>query len=161
VIAPIFTSPSGLFLQTIYHPLRLYAEHTQAIALDPHVDCGTYDLMAAGEVPSLEHKVADLGPFKLLDVSATRDAAGQLVTLGVVNRDRDEAIPTTVQLGDGVRIAGVVASEVNGANPFAINSFDRPNEVAVREREVAASGDRFDYTFPAHSLTILRLRLGR
>ena len=27
VIAPIFTSPEGLFLQTIYHPLRLYAEH--------------------------------------------------------------------------------------------------------------------------------------
>ena len=26
-IAPIFTSPQGLFLQTIYHPLRLYAEH--------------------------------------------------------------------------------------------------------------------------------------
>ncbi len=29
-IAPIFTSPQGLFLQTIYHPLRLYAEHTLA-----------------------------------------------------------------------------------------------------------------------------------
>ena len=29
-IAPIFTNPHGLFLQTIYHPLRLYAEHTQA-----------------------------------------------------------------------------------------------------------------------------------
>ena len=27
-IAPIFTSPQGFFLQTIYHPLRLYAEHT-------------------------------------------------------------------------------------------------------------------------------------
>src|SRR5207244_11003813 len=27
VIAPIFTSPRGLFLQTIYHPLRLYVEH--------------------------------------------------------------------------------------------------------------------------------------
>ena len=29
-IAPIFTSRQGLFLQTIYHPLRLYAEHTLA-----------------------------------------------------------------------------------------------------------------------------------
>ena len=159
VIAPIFTSPSGLFLQTIYHPLRLYAEHTQAIALDACVDCGTYDLTPAAEVPSTDHRVADLGPFKLLDVAATRDAAGQLVTVAVVNRDRDEAIPTTVQLGDGVCVAEVIACEVNGPTPFAINSFDRPGEVAVREREVAAAGDRFDYTFPAHSLTLLRLRL--
>ena len=29
VIAPIFTSPQGLYRQTIYHPLRLYAEHMQ------------------------------------------------------------------------------------------------------------------------------------
>src|SRR5919197_6510032 len=27
VIAPVVTSPDGIFLQTIYHPLRLYAEH--------------------------------------------------------------------------------------------------------------------------------------
>ena len=43
-IAPIFTNPDGLFLQTIYHPLRLYAEHAQAIALDPAVICETYAL---------------------------------------------------------------------------------------------------------------------
>ena len=51
-IAPIFTSPKGLFLQTIYHPLRLYAEHTQAIALDVHVDGETYDLPPAQEAES-------------------------------------------------------------------------------------------------------------
>lgn len=161
VIAPIFTSPSGLFLQTIYHPLRLYAEHTQSIALDARVDCETYDLTPELEVTPSEHRVADLGPFKLLDVAATRDAAGESVTLAVVNRDRDEAIPTTVQLGDGVQVAAVAASEVNGPSPFASNSFDRPDEVAVQERDVAASGDRFDYTFPAHSTTLLRLRLSR
>src|SRR5262249_51371547 len=43
-IAPIFTSKQGLFLQTIYHPLRLYAEHTRTHALDVHVDGPVYDL---------------------------------------------------------------------------------------------------------------------
>lgn len=161
VIAPIFTSPSGLFLQTIYHPLRLYAEHTQAVALDACVDCETYDLTAEEETSSRTNRVADLGPFKLLDVAATRDTAGQLVALSVVNRDRDEAIRTTVQLSDGVQVAGVAAYEVNGPSPGATNSFERPDVVAVRELEVAVAGDRFDYTFPAHSVTLLRLRLGR
>ena len=91
VIAPIFTNPDGLFLQTIYHPLRLYAEHTQAVALDVHVECETYDLAPDQETERRrpQHRVADLGPFQLLDVSATRDAAGRELTLGIVNRHRD------------------------------------------------------------------------
>ena len=43
-IAPIFTSRDGLFLQTIYHPLRLYAEHAGETALDLHVESETYDV---------------------------------------------------------------------------------------------------------------------
>src|SRR5438309_2048012 len=35
-IAPIFTSATGLYRQTIYHPLRLYAEHTLSFGLDVH-----------------------------------------------------------------------------------------------------------------------------
>ena len=64
VIAPIFTSPQGLFLQTIYHPLRLYAEHRREIALDVHVSGETYDLPPAQETeePGRVHRVSDLGP---------------------------------------------------------------------------------------------------
>jgi len=59
-IAPIFTNPKGLFLQTIYHPLRLYAEHTLAFGLDVHVDGETYELRPEQESPSGRvHHVAD------------------------------------------------------------------------------------------------------
>src|SRR5207237_1752312 len=92
VIAPIFTSSDGLFLQTIYHPLQLVAEHLQAVALDPTVVCDTVThLDLTGGVRP--HRVADLGPFGLLDVSATRDAESRRVTLNVVNRSPDSAIP--------------------------------------------------------------------
>src|SRR6267142_638350 len=63
-IAPIFTSPQGLFLQTIYHPLRLYAEHVQDVALDVHVEGDTIALRPEQESPSGRvHHVAELGPF--------------------------------------------------------------------------------------------------
>ena len=42
-------SPDGLFLQTIYHPLRLYAEHCQGVALDVHVSGETYALRPGQE----------------------------------------------------------------------------------------------------------------
>ncbi len=42
VIAPIFTNEEGLFLQTIYYPLQLFAQHVSGTALDVFVDCETY-----------------------------------------------------------------------------------------------------------------------
>jgi alpha-N-arabinofuranosidase len=158
-IAAIFTSPEGLFLQTIYHPIRLYAEHTRDVALDVHVDCETYDLTPEQETSPRPHRVSDMGPFELLDATATRDAAAQELTLAVVNRDRDRAIPTTIQLQDATAATGVVAYEVNGADPSVVNSFEQPEAVAVQERRLDVGGQRFEYEFPAHSVTLLRLRL--
>ncbi len=158
-IAPIFTNREGLFLQTIYHPLRLYAEHTRGIALDVHVDCDTHELSLAQEEGGVGRRfhVADLGPFKLLDAVATCDAAGRQVTLAVVNRDRDREHRTTIQLVGGSARSGVGVAEVNGAGPEAMNSFEHPEAVGVREGRVNVGGSTFDYVFPAHSVTLLRL----
>ncbi len=51
-------------------------------------------------------------------------------------------------------------SEVNGPDVDAMNSFEHPRAVDVREHRLAASGRRLEHGFAAHSITILRLRLG-
>jgi alpha-N-arabinofuranosidase len=157
-IAPIFTSPQGLFLQTIYHPLRLYAEHCREIALDVHVSGETYDLLPAQETegPGRVHHVSDLGPFTLLDASATTDAAGRQVTLAVVNRDRDRDIVATVDLGEAALVGEIGVAEVNGPDVAAVNSFENPRAVDVREHRRALAGRRFEHRFPAHSVSVLR-----
>lgn len=159
VIAPIFTNKEGLFLQTIYHPLRLYGQYTLDVALDAFVDCETYTLAPENETSPWSYHVADLGPFKLLDVSVTRDAAGRELAIAVVNRDRDHAHETTIQLTDAPTISRVTAYEVNGAAPDVINSFAQPDAVGVREHAFDVEGHSFTYTFPAHSVTVLRVRI--
>ena len=141
-IAPIFTSAQGLFLQTIYHPLRLYAEHSREIALDVHVSGDTYDLPPARETegPGRVHRVSDLGPFTLLDASATTDAACRQVTLAVVNRDRDRDIVATVDLGGAALVGEIAVAEVNGPDVAAVNSFENPRAVDVREHRRALEG---------------------
>src|SRR5205823_7874438 len=129
-IAPIFTNPRGLFLQTIYHPLRLYAEHGQDVALDVHVEGETYVLTPDQESPGGRvHHVADLGPFTLVDASATCDEAGRAVAVALVNRDRDRDLPVTLDLGGAVIAGAVSAWEVNGADVTATNSFETPRAV--------------------------------
>jgi alpha-N-arabinofuranosidase len=153
VIAPIFTNDEGLFLQTIYHPLKLCAEHMREVVLDAHVDCETHDLTT--EASPWPHRVADLGPFEVLDVSATCDAEGRDLTLVVVNRDPDSEIVTTIQLVDATFEGDVTAYEVTGKDPDATNSFDR-QAVGVSGRSVKTEGHSFEYGFPACSITVLR-----
>ncbi len=160
VIAPIFTNKEGLFLQTIYHPLRLYAEYMQEIALDVHVECETLALSPEQEEKTpWPHRIAPLGPFKLLDVSATRDSSGRELTLAVINRDRDRAHTTTIQFADVASIDNIVAYEVNGTDPAVTNSFTEPAAVDVHEQQLPLQGQQIHYTFPAHALTILRMRI--
>lgn len=161
VIAPIFTSPEGLFLQTIYHPLRLYAEQTQEIALDVYVDSEQMTLTAEQQRSPWGQQFADLGPFKLLDVTATRDEAGKVLTLAVVNRDSERAHETTIKLAEETTITEFTAYEVNGPEVGSLNSFTEQTVVAAQERILEAPGSvrTLSYTFPAHSLTVLRLQL--
>src|SRR5947199_234859 len=159
-IAPIFTNPKGLFVQTIYHPLRLYAEHTLAFGLDVHVEGETYELRPEQESPSGRvHHVADLGPFTLIDAAASCDEAGRAVSVALVNRDRDRDLPVTLDLG-AAAIAGAVSGwEVNGPDVSATNSFETPRAVDVRERKLEARGSRLETVLAAHSVTVLRLEV--
>lgn len=160
-IAPIFTRPEGLFLQTIYHPLRLYAEHMQGSAIDVHVESDVYHLTPGDETSPHPHRVADLSPFKFLDVAATLNEDERILTIAVVNRDRERDHRTTIDLGDVTAVAEITAFEVNGDDPAVVNSFERPNAVQAQERVVNHGLEvrQLEHTFPSHSATLLRMRL--
>lgn len=157
VIAPIFTSKEGLFLQSIYHSIQLYSSHMHGIALDIHVDCELLPFTAKDEQSPWPHTVADLGPFKALDVSATTDAAGREITVAVINRDRERALPTTFYFAEIAIHPEATIYEVNGPHPNVVNSFEEPLAVTVRESRHTFSDGTISYTFPAHSLTLLHL----
>lgn len=160
-IAPIFTTPEGLFRQTIFHPLKLYADHLQGTALDIHIDSPTYELTPQTEISPLPHRVADLSPFKMLDASATLGDSGNVIAVGVVNRDRDNDHETTIDLDSERSISRVSAFEVTGSDPDIRNSFQEPDNVSVVSRDVSTkSGARqITYSFPRHSVTVLRIQL--
>ena len=61
-----------------------------------------------------------------------------------------------VDLG-GAALAGEIAvAEVNGPDVAAVNSFETPRAVDVREHRRALEGRRFEHRFPAHSVSVLR-----
>jgi alpha-N-arabinofuranosidase len=143
VIAPMFTNDQGLFLQTIYYPLQLFANNSKGKALE---------LFSEGP----KYKCARFDDVPYLDVSAAFDN-GSLV-LNVVNRHRDQAIETSFDLEDKTYSGAVAVSEVNGPDIKAENDFGKTTVQTV-ERSVSASGKSLRYSFPPHSYTMLKTRL--
>ena len=152
VLAPIMTNPDGLVRQTIYHALCLFSRHMRGDAVDTYVACESIELSSEDETSPWPHRVADLGPFKALDVSAVRDSSGA-VNVAAVNRHLEHDIEATVDVAGAV-LAGV-AYELNAPSVECSNWFGSPNEVTVRERPVRGG----TYSFPAHSLTLLKLNI--
>jgi alpha-N-arabinofuranosidase len=143
VIAPIFSNDKGLFLQTIYYPLQLFANNTKGKALDLFLE-------------SPKYKCARFDGVPYLDVSAGYDN-GSLV-VNVVNRHPGEAIEAEFETEDKQFSGTVAVSEVNGPDIKAENDFGKTTVKTV-ERSVASDGRKLRYSFPAHSYTMLKTKL--
>ena len=95
-----------------------------------------------------------------LYVSATRDESTSEVILKVVN-------PTSESLTTEVRLEGIAdianpatAIVLTSANAADENSFGNPINVAPKTTSLTLNGPWFQHTFPAHSLTVLRIKEG-
>jgi alpha-N-arabinofuranosidase len=149
VIAPIVTNERGLLRQSIYFPIAEYGRQRGRTALDVWVDAPRYRL------PNRTQEE----PY--LDVSATYDAAASEVAVNVLNRSRDRDLTTTIETASGTWAASADVWQMNDADLKATNTFANEQRVrpTVGRTTLGSGGDVVRYTFPAHSLTILRLKL--
>jgi len=158
VIAPIFTSETDMFKQTIFYPLALFANNVYGTSLDVFVDSGTYDTeefyIGLGEQTTRQTGV----PY--LDVSATHQNDGTLI-VNVVNRHRDDPISADIIAQEGVLRGPFEVYEVTGPDVKARNDFGQELVKTVKKPNLDVSGARFTYSFPPHSFTMLKGRIGR
>ncbi|RJP73513.1 MAG: alpha-N-arabinofuranosidase [Candidatus Abyssobacteria bacterium SURF_17] len=156
VIAPIFTSPEGLFLQTIYHPFKVYRDHCHRIALDAFVDSSSYETRVVHEWSGAGNE-SPIETVPYLDVSATLNEHATELSLAVINRHKDEPIETEIHLGDFQPKRTALVYEINGSRVDVQNSFSEPDNVTTTEKRFEKAAGAFKYQFPAHSITLLKL----
>jgi len=148
VIAPIFTNKQGLYLQTIYFPLAEYAKQRGNQAINVLVQ-------------SPEYKPDQGRALGYLDVSATYDPRSRQVYLNVLNRSEKMDITTQIANVEGRLGSAVEVWELNHPDLKATHTFGSDAKVrpTTKTANVSLSGNGFAYTFPKHSLTILKLKL--
>ncbi len=142
VLAPIFTRPDGLFLQTIFYPFELYSQHAGATALDVQWDGDTF---SAGDYTGL----------RTLDVTATLSSDSRQLALFVVNRSERDGSETQIKLVEGEFNGPVQVHTVNGPDIKTQNSFEQPGLVHTWESQIAAETKTLNITFEPHSVTVL------
>jgi alpha-N-arabinofuranosidase len=145
VIAPIFTNPQGLFLQPIYFPIAEYAKQANTTALDVLVQSPTY-------TPFPNRK-----PLQYLDVSSTYDAKAGAIYLNVLNRSEKLDIAAKIENATGTVGASAQVWEMNHTDLKTTHTFGDDKKVRPSTRTIANAGNAFTYSFPKHSLTILKL----
>jgi alpha-L-arabinofuranosidase len=148
VIAPIFTNEKGLFLQPIYFPIAEYSKQRGNMALDVLVSSPAY-------------QVENRAPLGYLDVSSTYDEKNRTVYLNVLNRSEKMDLETRIDNVEGQVAGNVDVWEMNHKDLKATHTFGADQTVRPKTRTAAVSqtGNGFTYTFPKHSLTILKLKL--
>jgi alpha-N-arabinofuranosidase len=148
VIAPIMTNKQGLFLQPIYFPLVEFSKQRGNQSLDVYVSAPTY-------------KVVNRPSLRYLDVSTTYNATEKTIYVNVLNRSKDKDIATRIDNQEGTLQSEIGVWEMNHPDLKATHTFGDDKKVRPATRTFSASvvNNGFSYTFPAHSLTILRLRL--
>jgi alpha-N-arabinofuranosidase len=149
VIAPIFTNKDGLFLQPIYFPIAEYGKQRGNLALD-------------ALVTSPQSKVTGrAAPLNQLDVSVTYNKDHGEIFVNVLNRSKSDDIAARIQSVEANLDGSVLVWEMNHPDLKATHTFGDDNKVRPVTRVLkmhSADPKSLDYTFPAHSLTILKLR---
>jgi alpha-N-arabinofuranosidase len=148
VIAPIFTNQEGLFLQPIYFPIAEYAKQRGNTAID---------LLVSGPV----YRVGNRPPLGYLDASASLDRKTGTLYLNVLNRSEKLDVAATIENVEGQLTGQPEIWEMNHADLKTTHTFgaDRKVRPARRVGDAAIQANRFSYTFPKHSITILKLKL--
>ncbi len=144
VIAPIFTSETDMFRQTIYYPLALYANNSHGTALDAFVDSPTYDTEQWKQVPYLD-----------VSVAYNNDE----VIINVVNRHLEESINTEIISQTGEFSGTFSVYEVNGPDVKTENTFGSEPVKSVKKPGIKVKGNSFSYEFPPHSYVMIKGKL--
>jgi len=156
VIAPIMTNKQGLYLQPTYFPIVEYGKQRGNLSLVPWVSSPTYTMSGGG---TGQGPASPAIPY--LDVSASYDPRGHAIFVNVLNRSQDKDLATRVECQEGTLGRDAEVWQMNHPDLKATHAFGRDKQIVPVMRTLAVEPERngFTYTFPAHSLTILKLRV--
>ena len=128
-----------LILRPAAYVLQLFNQHFTPLRVESAVE----------DVPLLT------GSVPALEVVVSTDEASERLTLLAINKETTAPITATIAISGFTPAALARVWTLNGADITAFNEAGHPTDVTVSETTIANAGQSFEYTFPAHSVTLI------
>jgi len=157
--SPITAYKDTIVLEAGYHAFDLYVNHTGEVGVDSYVESETYELeFEMNQLPQgRRSRNVSFKNIPYLDASVTISKDGKVVYVTTVNAHRDEDMECLVELrGCKPQKTGRVF-ELNARDVNAYNDREKEDNVKVTEKPEIKINERFTYTFPAHSATVIEI----
>ncbi len=114
VIAPILTRGNDMLIQSIFYPIEMMSKRRTGTSLQLRLEGPTYKSKSHGEA-------------NYVDASAILN--GNELSVFLVNRDLQNSMELSVQVGDAKVVSLVNGEVVHGSDPKAANTYENPNQV--------------------------------
>ncbi len=157
VLGAIHTERHGLYLTSIYRAFELFVNHTGEIALDTLVNSETYDIVGKAHFGRRGFKLTNV-PY--LDASVTLSRHKDKLYIVTVNYHREKDIECPISLEGFSFKEEAKVYELNGPDVMAVNDFDNPQRIRIKDKTIKKVSPRFSYVFPAHSATVIEFKVG-
>jgi alpha-N-arabinofuranosidase len=172
-IAPIVTTDAAAAVQPIYYPFLLHARAALDAAADVHVDGPVVAPELPQDASRWPHRIADLGPFALVDAAASVSADRGKLTVTLVNRAPDAAEEARLVLRDfafaglatvtTLTAADAQAARPGDAQPPGLSPLGAPGSsplpgvagAHLTETAVPVHSPAFALTLPPRSFTVV------
>ncbi|HYQ58055.1 MAG TPA: alpha-L-arabinofuranosidase C-terminal domain-containing protein, partial [Draconibacterium sp.] len=129
-----------------FYMFKLFSVNVHGKALDTYVDCEKFDGKVYQGIP-------------YLDVSSSYSEEEKALIINIVNRNMNEAISTTI-ISDTGEFRGVATvSTINSDNMEMRYSYEEKDNYLPKVSSVTVDGKDFDYSFPPHSFTQIKVAL--
>jgi alpha-L-arabinofuranosidase len=158
-IAPIVATPDGAAVQPIYYPFLLHTRAALDFAVDAHVDGELVPADAArwpSEASRWPYRVADLGPFTLVDAAASVSADRRRVAVTLVNRG-PEAEPARLVLRDAAFDGDAAVTTLTAGRADDPRPLPGVQPAHLEARREPARGPVLVLTLPAQSFSVIEV----
>jgi alpha-L-arabinofuranosidase len=160
-IAPIVTTPDAAATQPIYYPVLLHSQCALSTAIDIHVAGPVVSLPASAGTGRWPHRVADLGPFTVVDAAATVSTDRSRIALTLVNRNPDDSETVELALRDLAFDGPADIRTVTAGHAPSAPSVPGVETAQLDEGSETTKGSTLLLTLPPQSFTAVEVALAR
>jgi alpha-L-arabinofuranosidase len=154
-IAPIVTSATAAATQPIYYPLLLHATAALDIAADVYVSGPTVSPAGLDDNGRWPYRIADLGPFTVVDAAATMSAERDRLAVTLVNRNPGETETADVVLRDLAFGGDAQIRTVTAERDPATRVLPDVEGACLEHRSQPAKGAVLSLALPPQSFTVI------